>query len=358
MPDPTPRIVAVADQFRAELLAEERAAASRMVRAYGGVWGRLSPRLDAITQAIEAKRAAGEEVHPDWLRRQERYTELLRQTAAELVRFASFADLTIQDSQQRAVNAALAQAQELVGQGLPPGLGFRDLAQIGIEWNRLPAEALTDLVGTLGNGSPLRTLLDAIPGGVTARVSDALINGVAQGWGPRKAADVVRSETGMGLSRALRIARTEVLRSYRTATRRQYQANPDLVRGWRRHAAKNARTCLACLVLDGKSYRIDEDMDDHVMGRCALVPETISHADLGLPVTSPPLDWERGQQWFERQPEVVQAEMMGPELFDAWQSGRVTLDRIPKLIKDKDWGNAWVVNSLKDLLGKQDQEAA
>ncbi len=243
MPDPTPGIIAVSNRFRQELLGREREASTRMVRAYGGIWARLLPRLDAITADIEARVGRGEEVSADWLRRQTRYRELLNQVAGEIARFAGYADLEIQGQQTEAVRAALAHAQELVGEVLPPGLTYPTLAEVGIAWNRLPDEAVANLVGVLGNGSPLRTLLDAIPGNVTAGVSDALLNGVAQGWGPRKTAAVIRRETGMGLSRALRISRTETLRSYRTASRRQYEANPRIVKGWRRHAAHDERTC-------------------------------------------------------------------------------------------------------------------
>ncbi len=349
MPEPLPRIIAVTEQFRAELLAGERAAATRMVRAYGGAWARLVPRIDAITADIEARQAKGEEVSPDWLRRQARYLELERQMLEELRRFSTFADMTTLDGQQQAVEAALAHSRELVAQALPPGLGLPQLAELGIGWNQLPREAMLDLVGRLGDGSPLRTLFDAIPGQVTAAAGDALLNGVAQGWGPRKTAAVMRRETGMGLSRALRISRTETLRSYRTAARRQYEQNPGLVKGWRRTAAKNGRTCLACLMLDGTEYPTAEDMDDHVQGRCSMVPICISWADLGLPIRTPPTKWTTGKDWFEGQPEAVQREMMGPAMHEAWKAGKLRLEQLPKRHTDPDWGPSWTVASLKDL---------
>ncbi len=77
----------------------------------------------------------------------------------------------------------------------------------------------------------------------------------------------IRGRLGGNLVRALRISRTEMLRAYREATRRNYQANGDIVAGWRWLCAKQARTCAACLAMDG-THKCRDQTADNVSGAC------------------------------------------------------------------------------------------
>jgi len=62
-------------------------------------------------------------------------------------------------------------------------------------------------------------------------VRDALIAGVGTGQNPRIIARQIRQALRGNLVRALRISRTETLRSYREASHRSYQANDDIMEG-------------------------------------------------------------------------------------------------------------------------------
>ncbi len=72
---------------------------------------------------------------------------------------------------------------------------------------QLPDAALTDLVGFLRDGSPLRK---------------ELVSGLGAGLGSREIGRRIRSSLGGDLTRSLRISRTEVLRAYRESTRRSF----------------------------------------------------------------------------------------------------------------------------------------
>ena len=73
------RIYQVAAEHRRALLAGEREAAARMVRAYGEAWKRIQSELEYITQRIEEALAADEEVSAAWLYRQRRWQALREQ---------------------------------------------------------------------------------------------------------------------------------------------------------------------------------------------------------------------------------------------------------------------------------------
>jgi hypothetical protein len=51
------------------------------------------------------------------------------------------------------------------------------------------------------------------------------------------------------------VARTELLRVYRTVMIRECQANDDLLIGWEWLAALQPQTCPVCLALDGTSWK-------------------------------------------------------------------------------------------------------
>ena len=73
-------------------------------------------------------------------------------------------------AQRRGVETELA----LAGLGVPP-------PGVTVTWARLPREAVTDLVGFLQDGSPLRDLLDELGSEASRAVRDALVAGVATG---------------------------------------------------------------------------------------------------------------------------------------------------------------------------------
>jgi hypothetical protein len=151
-----PTITEIADAYRRALLKKERKAALRMVAAYGMAWARLNKNFGKLTAQIAEARAKGEVVNQFWLLRQQRYGDLLRQVNDEMQKFADLSETTITKQQSAAVKAGISDSAALV----EVAAGSAD---VGTVFNRLPVAAVENLVGTLGNGSPLRTLLDQLP---------------------------------------------------------------------------------------------------------------------------------------------------------------------------------------------------
>ncbi len=330
-----PDIYEIAEAHRRALLAAERQAASAMVQAYGQAWQRIRTQLDDLLYRIAGARAAGQEVGTGWLFQAERLSILQQQVEAEIRQFARYAEQSIITQQAEAVRVAQEHAQQLTLTGLgepPPG--------VLVTFARLPTGALTDLVGFLQDGSPLRELLDELGPEASQAVRKALITGVATGQGPRTIARWIRQELGGNLARALTISRTEVLRSYRTASLRTYQANRDVVKGWIWHSARDRRTCMACIAMHGSFHTLEERLDDHVRGRCSMVPVTKTWAELGyrdIPDRRPPI--EPGPEWFARQPEAVQRQMLGPARYAAWKDGAFDLRDLVGRRRNPRWGS-------------------
>ncbi|NOZ27973.1 MAG: hypothetical protein GXP39_07975 [Chloroflexi bacterium] len=341
------------NRFRRELLQNERRAAGEMVRYYGEVWRTVSVRLDALQRQIAEAREAGEEVSPAWLFRQRRLESLRVQVEAELRRFAEFADGMIRRQQEEAIRAAQDHAEQLVLMQLP------DQVAAVVRWDRLPQEAIYSMVGTLQDGSPLRELLMELGAEVGQGGADALVTGLATGMNPQQTARLVRKRFGMGLARALRIARTETLRAYRYATHRSYRANSRILKGWVWHAELGPRTCPACIAMHGTFHRLDETLDDHPNGRCTPVPVTKGWRELGEEFG---VDWggipetqvkvRPGVEWFAEQTEDVQRRILGSAAFEAWRAGTVRLEDFVGRRSDPRWGTMRYARSLRQIIGE------
>lgn len=342
---PEPEAVEAVDKFRAALLRQDATAAKELVSRYGPIWRDIQGDLTALLETIEDQQMSFAQV-----KRLERLKALERQVEREVISFARFADRTITSSQSDAVNIALRAVKATVDDALPVGIDTNLLGRAGIEWNRLPTSAFENFVGISGDGKPLANLLD--PLGVEARrgIVDGIGQGIAQGRGPRRTAAIIRQRFGMPLTRALRISRTETLRAYRGATSAQYAANRDVIKGWRRLAKTDDLTCFACIALDGRLYETAEIMDAHVNCRCAMVPETVSYADLGLDVPADTRQRELGPDWFKKQPAATQQAMMGAAKFTAWQDGKFNIEDMAKVTTDPTWGAAAVEKTLKELV--------
>lgn len=331
-------IYRLARQFRRELLRGERRAANEMLRAYGDIWRRIKIRLDVLLGQIRDARAAGEEPGISWLIEQGRLERLLEQVKAEMRAFADLAEARIVEEQRQAVEAAERHAAKMMQAAL-----WREALVVG-SFARVPMEALADLVGFLSDGTPLRRLLDELGPDASRATREALITGLATGQSPRVIARRVRAAFGGNLARALRVSRTEVLRSYREATLRSYQANDDVVSGWIWYSALGARTCAACWAMHGTKHRLNERLDDHPNGRCTAIPIVRGFEE----------EVPSGATLFDQQPEEVQRKILGHAGYEVYRAGAVKLEDFVGRRRSREWGTIRYTRSLRAILGPEE----
>ena len=345
-----------ARQFRNALLSNERAAASEMVRAYGASWRRIDAELRIVQEQIAAARAAGlvpdtftprlpggpvvprtpGTFTPAWLYERDRLASLQRQVEVEMRQFSALATELTEAGQLQAVQAGINSSQAL----LEIATNNTGLAMV---LDRLPIEAVQELVGFASDGSPLRALFDALGPDVSRGIRDALSMAVATGMGPRETARLVRRRYGMGLARALRIARTEQIRAYREATHQNYLRNVDLLDGWVWLSAANRRTCPSCWGMHGTRHPLTERLDDHPQGRCVMVPI----------VKGRPLAVPTGEALFQELPVADQVAVLGQAGRLAWSEGAVKLADFVGRKNDPQWGTMRYAKSLRQVLGKE-----
>jgi SPP1 gp7 family putative phage head morphogenesis protein len=329
---------AAAAEFRAALLRRDEAALKRLMAAYGPVYARVQADVARLTAQIAAARAAGTTVRPSWLLEKGRLETLQRQVVAEWARYAETASAVITDTQRQAVAAATQEAHALIVAALDDA-GVAAVADVA----RLHPAAVADLIGALGDGSPLKTLLDTLGQQAARDVAAALTHAVAVGRSPRQTAREIRGALGGDLNRALTIARTEHLRAYRGASLRSYQENSDILRGWQWRASPSRRTCPVCLAMDGTEHPLDEAFGSHVNCRCTPIP---------LLRDRPTPARETGEEWFARQPAAVQREMLGPGKYALYQQGQIGLADLVGVTHDPQWGTVRYQRSIRELRAK------
>jgi SPP1 gp7 family putative phage head morphogenesis protein len=327
-----PNIYDVAAQFRQALLQRDTAAGRQLIQAYGLAFTRLQTQLSVLTNKIQSARNAGETISVAWLQREERFKTLMQQVGAEINQLANFADDLITRAQQAEVERALRDSGTLLT------VAATD-ANLTARFNQVNTGAVANLVGTLGNGSPLRSLLQQLPGDGRQQIEQALIEGVTLGENPRKFARRMQDALGGNLTRAMTIARTEQLRAYREASRATYSANADLVSGWQWLSARQTRTCASCWALDGQIFPVEKPLGSHPRCRCTMVPV----------LESAPLR-ETGEQAFAQLPENQQREVLGDAKFTAYRNKEITLRSLVGYRNDRQWGETRWERGLKDAL--------
>lgn len=374
------RIISIeqlSEKYQLRLLRHERKAASEMAKAYHSAWLRIRKKLDELE--LEKKRLlkAGEELPLSWFYNNERYQRLLRQVSDELHKYASYAEDRVLKQQAEAVLYGLRDAEELAMAALgeiPPG--------ITLSWIKLNPRAVETMVGMNQPGSPLHMLFSVFGAEGLSLAKTALEDAMILGQGPRDVARALRDALGVSLTRALTIARTEMLRAYRTANLASYRENRHIVKGWKWMATLDGRTCASCFAMHGKEFGVDEKFSSHPNCRCTAAAVTPTWEEIGnrYGLDLSELDQREvetmeslmargyteeqanqylmrsltGEQAFGMLDEKTQQEILGKAKFLAWKDGAFEFADLSVMTHSPIWGDGRKVASLVELLGSVD----
>lgn len=346
---------AVQDEFLTALTRRELQATTRLLRLYAPVHRELTREAEALATELYEAQQRGIDLGPAATARQERVIALRNQIALRIDRFGREAEITARDLQGVGVDLGLSHSSTLMDVGLAasaPGYVA--------SFNRLASGALDNLVGQFSDGSPLRDLFQTFGPDAASEAEQILFRTLATGQHPRIAARQLQTRLGVPLTRAMAISRTETFRSYREANRQSFVANRDVVKGWRWNATLDRRTCAACWGQHGTWHPIDERMSEHVGGRCVMLPDTKSWAELGFPeverVAPPEPERNRpGVQQFARLSPAAQRAIVGPGKLALLESGQITLEDLVQEYSHPRWGVTRHEASIAQALANHNQ---
>lgn len=192
----------------------------------------------------------------------------------------------------------------------------------------LPVGALKQITALAGPGGPLDKILqDAYPLAANA-LSRQLVSNIGRGRNPRTIVAFARKHGLLaGVDHILLVSRDQSVRAFRQASLLSYQNDPDVI-AYRRMAARQPRTCIMCLALDGKESPTSELMAVHPQDRCTVVPVIRGFT---------PTSWKSGQSWFSEQSEAFKRAKLGVERYQAYQQGR-PLTEFVSIVQHETWG--------------------
>jgi SPP1 gp7 family putative phage head morphogenesis protein len=331
----------VADAFRRALARDEAATidalATEWARAQRNLDKRIKELLDYISKHQETAGWRDEAL--------KRLLTLQDQISDELSGLADRGAAIVEDGQRATILSTTQYAEPLAraaAGAVPAGKTF--------PWATLSSDAFEALVGLSSDGSPLSTLLDSFAGDTGLLIRNALLDGIVKGENPRTVAQRLSVTTSVSRARLESIARTEMLRASREATRRTYAANGDVLSGYRRLSAADSRTCVSCWALHGTLSTTAEIMPSHPQCRCVMLPNLRSWAEITGDMSIPD---ERetmasGAELFSMLPESDQAEILGPSRFELYRAG-ASLESFSATENDPQWGPTTRVKPLAEV---------
>ena len=333
-----PLVLQLAELFRTQLAQQEAGASARAVETFAAMFERLRPQLsEAIAEAVQSGAT------PEAMFRVERLQSVVSQIAGELERVGRHAGDVLTARQRELVSLAGDHAQQLTR----AALGAAPEGFTGPTWRHVPASSLQDLIGILGDGSPVQRIVGEIAGEGADKVRAAILSGLGAGQTPDEIVRGVRDEIGGSMARTLTVIRTEDMRSYREAQRQAFEENDDVVKRWRWWSSLSFDTCAACLANHGREFEIGQPMESHPNCRCIAVPITKSWAELGHPeIEDRAAKVQTGDDWLKAQPEEIQRRALGPSKFAAWQAGEIELQDLRDYRTNPTWGGMHTEASL------------
>lgn len=330
--------VALAQSFQQDLARGDANAIMDMSRRWATVEAGLSEQIEALAEQIAKIVTDGGTVPASKLYQMERYQSLLAQLQAQMNAYSQAAIVDLMDDATRSQQMARQHAKQMLGaaSSAPSGPGAIQTAL-----DKLGVEATEKIAALARGGNPLDQIFQKAYPAAAAGLTDQLLRGAALGWNPRKtAAAAKKAGLVQGLNHILLVYRDQQIRNYREAQLDAYNANP-YVYGYMRLAAKNDRTCAACLRLDGEIYELGEHMQIHPQDRCAIIP---------LIEGQPLPQWKRGLDWLREQSPETQRKVLGRQRFELWQQGLFDLNELATVGNHPVWGPTARVTPVKALL--------
>ena len=308
---------------RRKLKAEQMVNQSlrRMVEAYSLIYKRLQPQIKNIELTIEAKPS----ITAQQIKQSAEYKSLISAIGGELDDFTAFARMEIKVNNPAFLELAV--------------LGVRDMFR-DYKINIVTPDAMDFLVNYLAPDGALMGRIKLWAPNCADQVTASIIEGVSLGRNPRQIARGISKSLGVGLTDAMRTTRTVQLYSYREATRMNWLANSDIVKGWIWFAELDDRTCMSCITMHGTIHPLTESLNDHYNGRCAMLP-LLEGADYGL---------ANSKEWFDGLAEAAKIKQMGAARYQAYMDGLFDFSRLSKIYNDPVYGKMRAEAPLKDLL--------
>lgn len=340
-------------QLRIRVGAEVDQVVRELVQAWARAWDEVHGAWNDAAMDLAKYASLDDGQWPDaWtIARHERAQAALLATYDEVLQLAEFTGVTVSDAVGRVVTDTPEWHARIIASQFP---ATADREALVARFNRVDRFALSAIVER--TTQQVTSTMWLLPYQAQEQMRRVLIRGVALGDNPRRAAAemVARAEGTFngGLTRALTIARTEMLDAHRSAGAASHFANADVLTGWVWLAQLDTRTCPSCLAMHGTEHNLDEvGPMDHQQGRCARMPKTKTWRDLGIDLDEPADITPDAKAWFDGLSRADQTKVMGPDRLAALDAG-VPWHDLAQRRTTPGWRDSWAPTPARDLLAR------
>lgn len=337
----------LARELRVSVASITDARARVLVQAWVRAWDELAAALLAGVDDVVAGVPAGSTPTRTQIVHNRRLMAALDQALTQLKVLAAEAQIGVRGDVEAAARLAGQAQAGLITSQLPP-----TEAAVKARLDRFDPRTLDAIVQrTTQHVTALHYPLAANAYEAMLR---ELIRGVAVGDNPRESARRmlarVEGQFNGGLTRALVIARTEVIDAHRAAALAAQQANADVLAGWVWHCQLDTRSCPSCWSRHGTLHPVSEPGPlDHQQGRCSRTPQTKTWRELGFNIDEPPTLLPDAQATFRALPEADQVAVMGPARLAALQSGHASWADLSIRRRTFGWRDSYAPRPARDL---------
>lgn len=348
----TRRTLQLLDGMRIQIGAQVDDVTRTLVGAWARAWDVLAASWRQAIEDVLAEVENGQWPTQTVIDRLDRAQRALTATRTQVLALSDLAGVTVVQILPTMASQAVEWHRLLVDSQLPtPEQALH--ASVHVVFNRVDPQAINAIVER--TTQDITSYLRPLSAQADEQLRRSLIQGVALGENPRaSAASLLRNLEGDfngGLTRALNIARTEMLDANRAASMAADKANTGLVTGWYWDAVLDERTCASCWSQHGSFHKADEQgPNDHQSGRCARVPATQSWADLGFDIPEPAPILVDAEATFWALPENKQLAIMGRQRLDLLKSGDVKWEALSVKRSSAGWRDSQAVRPVRDLL--------
>ena len=342
--------IMLARKLRIELDTTVNATTRLLVRRWAEAWDTLHEAWSDAAMDVAAMAHAGRAPTITQILRLDHAERALLEANQSIADLADYTGVTVRDAVGRVIQDTPGWDAEIIASQYPPGV---DRAALAAQFNRVDPVAMQMIVERTTERITSSTwTLSAL---AQHEMRQTLIRGVTLGQNPRATARrmVARARGAFngGLTRALVIARTEMLDAYRAASMETGLANRDVLAGWTWVAQLDTRTCPSCWGMHGTEHPLTEPGPlDHHQGRCARMPRTKTWAELGFHgIEEPPPVLPDATAVFDALPPEDQMKILGPGRLLAYQAG-APLSDMSSMKVNRGWRTSYVPTPVSYLL--------
>lgn len=342
----TRRTLRLADQLRIVIDGEVNWSVRQLVQAWARAWFVVDTEwTKAVNHLVEVSREGR------WPTQAQILTAAttraaLASTTREIVDLTDFTGITVVTAARNVTTEVAFWQKQLITSQLPVGWKpGEDLPE------KLPDQVLAAIVER--TAEQIESWKRPLPGDVAETMKTELIRGVVLGENPRTAArrmvQIEQSRFNGGLTRAMTLARTEILDAYRSGAGAYHGQHDAVLQGWLWGAKLDARTCAACWAMHGTEHPLYEPgPEDHQCGRCARLPLTRSWRDLGIDLDEPESVMPDARGTFDSLTREEQLKILGAVRLQALEAGVLDWSELAVKRETPGWRDSWVPIRVDD----------